>query len=105
MIEGVFFHHSEACGAERDLRIEILVAPFGVHIGNAEETHVVVESNVLWQRAFVLSDVPFADTLRDVPEFLERGRNRNSAIEAARFAIHRRSQNAMMQWVLPCKDC
>src|SRR6476620_426486 len=46
--------------AQRDLVIEILVAPLLVLIGHAEKTEIIVIAYILRQRARVLAHVPFA---------------------------------------------
>jgi len=104
VVEVVLLQHLEAVRGQRDFGIEVDVAPFGVHVGHTEETDIVVVANVLGKRAFVLSHVPLADTLGDVAFLLEEHGHGRCAIETARLAVHRRTQNAVMQRVLPRVD-
>ena len=48
---------------DSDLGIEILVAPLGVHVGNTQETDIVIEADILGQRTAVFAHVPLADAL------------------------------------------
>ena len=61
-------------GRQRDFGIEIDVAPLGVHVGDAEEAVIIVEADILRQRALVLAHVPLADALGVVAELLEEQR-------------------------------
>ena len=72
MVEDVVFHHLEALGRERDLGIEVVIPPFGVHVGHAEEADIVVIADILRQRALVLAHMPLAHALGDVALLLEQ---------------------------------
>ena len=100
VVERVVLEHLEALGRQRDLRIEVRIAPFGVHVGDAEEADVVVVANVLRQRALVLAHVPLADALRDVALLLQKQRHGDGAVETAGLPVHGRTQDAVMQRVL-----
>jgi hypothetical protein len=48
--------------------------------------------------------VPLADALRDVALLLEQQRHGDGAVETARLAVHRRTQDAMVQRILTRMD-
>ena len=78
-----------------DLREEMRVAPFGVHVGDREEAVEIVEADVLRLGGRVLADVPLADGLRDVAGLGEQLRQRDLALQAAWLAVHRRAVQAV----------
>ena len=104
VIELVLFEHLEALGRQRDLGIEIDVAPLGVHVRHAEEADIIVITDILRQRALVLAHMPLADALGDIALVLQQQRHGDGAVETARLAIHRRPQDAVMQRILAGMD-
>ena len=91
----MFFTHSVRASRVDDLREEMRVAPFGVHVRHREEAVEVVEADVLRLRGGVLADVPLADGLRDIARLRQELRQRHLALQAAGLAVHRRPVQPM----------
>ncbi len=66
-----------------DLREEMRVAPFRVHVGDGEEAVEVVVADILRLRSDVLADVPLADRLRRVAGLAEQHGQGDFALHAA----------------------
>ncbi len=78
-----------------DLGVEVVVAPLGVHVGDAVEAVELVEALVLRHRLLVLAAVPLADGAGDVARLLEQLGQGDLVLQAARLPVHGRGEDAV----------
>jgi hypothetical protein len=104
MIKMILFHHFEPRRRKRHFWVEVLISPLGVHIRYAKESDIVVEAHVLGQGALILTHVPLAHPLGYVTMVLQQFGYGELTIQAARLAVHRRAQDAVVQRILPSHD-
>ena len=95
LVERLVLDPAGALLAVHDLGEEVRVTPLGVHVGDAEEAVEVVEPDVLRLALLVLAHVPLAHRLGDVPRVGEQLGDGDLALEATRFAVHRRPHQAV----------
>ena len=74
-----------------DLGEEVRVAPLRVHVGDGEEAVEIVVADMLRLALHVLAEMPLADRLRRVTGLAEQHRQGDLALQAAGFAVHRRT--------------
>ena len=94
-VEGHVFDPFGAGVGIDDLGEIMRVAPFGIHVGDREETVEIVEADVLGLRRGVFAHVPFADGLSDIAALGQQLRHCCFALQAARFAVHWRAVQAV----------
>ncbi len=78
-----------------DLREEVGVTPFGVHVRHREEAVEVVEADVLGLGLLVLADVPLPDRLGRIARIGEQLREGDLAFQPAGLPVHRGTEKAV----------